>query len=274
MPIRITLENVPIPGDQVVVTLTDGDGNVEVFNYEVQVGDDLVDIREQLILLINAGTYFVAGFGGVIIEDPIILVNQITTNNYNLFTAQVSFIYDPANVSPAYTMAFDENNNAFEGERSYQPEWMSCLGVILITFKNGSPYTHDGATFNNFYGVQYPSRITGVANQGLYQKKTWISVFEIANVPWICPLIYTNMNTYGSQRQESNLVLGEFTVLEGQPSASFKRDVHSPGGKINGSSLKGSYMAITFEVEAARTTDLVALSAASIKFIDSALNLR
>src|SRR5574342_8716 len=274
MPFRITLENVPSAGDQIVVDLTDGNGNYEQFIYVVQVTDSLIDIRTQLIIIINASPYFTAGLAGGPLEDPTLVVNQQTSNNYNLFTCEVSVVYNMLNISPSYTMSFDENNNAFEGERSYKPEWMSCLGVLMITFKDGSPYTHDGSTFNNFYGVQYPSRITIVANQSLLQKKTWISIFEIANTIWTCPLIYSNMNTYGTQRQESSLVLSEFSILEGQPSASFKRDIHSRGGKINGNTLKGSYLAITFEVDSNRTNELVALSAASVKYIDSPLNLR
>lgn len=196
---------------------------------------------------------------------------------YGVFNAQTNryeFAMEATEGSAAFTMAFDEINNSFEGERSYQPEWMVCLGTLMITYKNGTPYTHDSTTFNNFFGVQYPSNISAVANAGLYQKKTWISLLEIANTTWVCPLIYTSLMSYGSQRQESNLILEDFRLLEDQPSVSFKRDIHSPGGIINGNVLKGTWIVIKFEVEAARTEDLVALSAASVKFIDSPLNVR
>lgn len=272
MPFIFTIQNVPQADDVVNVSLTDGDGVNRVYEYEVVAGNTLADICNALLALINADIYFTAITQTTYSGDGL-EISQVTTNNYNLFTGSVTIEYNPATVSPAYTMAFDENNNAFEGERSYHPEWMVCLGVLVVTFKNGSPYSHDGSTFNNFYGVQYPSSITGVANKGLYQKKTWISLVEIASTVWTCPQIYTSLMTYGQQRQESSLVLQNFRLLESQPSSSFRRDQNSPGGLINGWPLKGSYIAIKFEVDATRSQDLVALSGISVKYIDSPLTV-
>lgn len=274
MPYVFTIQNMPFEGDVVRVSLTDGDGINRIYDYEVQSGDNLSDVATGMQILINADIYFAAVSQTLYPSQTGLEINQVTSNNYNLFTGLTTIIYNPDSVSPAFTMAFDENNNAFEGERSYQPEWMSCLGVLMINFKNGSPYSHDGDTFNNFFGVQYPSNITGVANMGLYQKKTWISLVEIANTIWTCPLIYTNVISYGNQRQESNLIFQDFRLLENQPSVSFRRDQHSSGGIINGSPLKGSYIVIKFEVDNMRTNNFVALSAVSVAYIDSPLNKR
>lgn len=273
MPFLFTIINVPKEGDKVIVSLTDGDGINRAYEYEVQEGQDTIAICNGIVSLINEDVYFTAAFSSFF-DDPGVEVNQVTDNSYNLFSGIVTIEYNPDNITPAYTMVWDEPNNAFEGERSYQPEWMVCLGTLLVTFKNGSPYSHDSSVFNNFYGIQYESFVIGVANDGVFQKKTWISLSEVANTVWTCPLIYTNMNSYGNQRQETNLKLPEFRRLENEFAATIKRDINSPGSKNNGASMKGSLLVAEFEVDNTRSHDYVALSAVNVKIIDSPLNNR
>lgn len=172
----------------------------------------------------------------------------------------------------AYTFAFSEQRNAYSSFRDYHPEWMVCAEDVLYGWLNGNLYVHNSSTHCNFFGVQYNAYIDVPFNQNLVQKKTWISVTEVANTIWHCPLIYTNQMSYGNQRQETNLTEGEFRVLESMPSASFKRDIHSPGGKINGSAMKGNYMVVRFQKTNA--AELIYLSAVSVKLIDSPLTAK
>lgn len=75
--------------------------------------------------------------------------------------------------------------------------------------------------------------------------------------------------TYGSQRQETNLVEAEFRILEGNPSSSIKRDVNSRGGKINGDSLKGNFAVIKFQKESAENE--INLNEILVQYVDSPL---
>lgn len=171
----------------------------------------------------------------------------------------------------AYTLTFDEENNQFESFMSYQPEMMCTLGTLLISFKNGELWTHDADYYNRFYGTDYESNISAVFNDFPDAKKTWSAIAEVANTTWDCPLIYTNTNTYGSQRQESKLIEQNFTILEGMPSSSILRDLYSPGGWNNGDWMKGTYMVVKFRKSSA--SDLVYLSEVSMRVIDSPLNV-
>jgi len=170
--------------------------------------------------------------------------------------------------------SFNETRNAFccDNYDAY-PEWAMSADDTVYQWKNGQIWkTSELAAYCNFFGTQYNASITFVFNPNVGQKKGWQSVAEVASDIWHCPVIYTDTKTYGSQRQESNLVAAEFTVLEGMPTTSFKRDSNSRGGKINGDFLKGGYITVKFQKTNA--ADLVTLNEIQCRYIDSALNIR
>jgi hypothetical protein len=142
----------------------------------------------------------------------------------------------------------------------------------MFSFKNGGLWTHTSSTYCNFYGIQHPASITTVFNSGALDKKTWISLMETGNTIWATPSIYTQMNSYGTTPQQSQLLASDFQVLESEYHASFLRDSNSVGGLMNGDTLKGGYIVIKFEKTNANT--FVYLNSATVKFIDSPLNNR
>jgi hypothetical protein len=174
---------------------------------------------------------------------------------------------EAAGVSEAQTLAFDEETNAFESFLSYKPEMMCTFGNLLITFKDGELWTHDSGTYNQFYGASYESYIVPVFSIPGLIKKTWSSINMVSDGIWDAPLIYSNVNTYGTQRQETNLVAAEFLVLEGNSTAPIKRDVYSPGGKVNGQFMKGNWLAVKLRKQNANS--LVFLSLVSARFSES-----
>lgn len=171
-----------------------------------------------------------------------------------------------------FTISFDEVGGGFESFYSYKPEMMGNLNTQLFSFKNGEIWIHTNTTYCNFYGVQYPATITTVFNTNSLDKKTWVSLMETASTIWKTPLIYTQMMSYGTQRQESELIDSDFKVLESEYHASFLKDNKSIGGLLNGSSLKGGYIVIKFEKTNANS--FVYLNGATVKYIDSPLNNR
>ena len=163
--------------------------------------------------------------------------------------------------------SFNESRNGFNSFYDYHPEWAICANDVVFTWKEGGLWSHDSDTYCNFYGTQYGAEIGVVFNDNLLQKKSWNAISELASGTWVCPLIYSNTNTYGTQRQETNLVEAEFLVLEGMPSAAIKRDVKSPGGKWNGDFMKGNWLAVTFSKENAQ--NLITLGELSMRATDS-----
>jgi hypothetical protein len=173
-----------------------------------------------------------------------------------------------------YTIAFDEVGNSFESFYSYKPEMMGELNTTLFSFKNGGIWRHTNSTnYCNFYGTQYSASITTVFNTASLDKKTWISIMETGSTTWACPVIYTQMNTGGAAtKQTSSLLESDFVTLEDEYQASFLRDSGSPGGLIEGDSLKGNYIVLKFEKASANS--FVYLNSATTKYINSPLNNR
>lgn len=98
-----------------------------------------------------------------------------------------------------------------------------------------------------------------------------MSLTQSGNSLWDCPEIETQVKSYGTTNQASTLVSAEFLLLEGQYSASFKRDSNSRGGKVNGDYLKGNWMKVKLRNQS--TDELVTLEVAMIKINNSQLNL-
>lgn len=199
---------------------------------------------------------------------------------YNYFEEELIRVLQPGTLGglsiPNYTIAFNEGNNLYTSFYSYAPEWIASGEDNYYTWSGGHLYIHNNsnstAPYTTFFGTTYNASITTVFNKDLIQKKTWIGITQLASQIWACPLIYTNEFSYGTQQQQSYLVPGCFTYLEGQYNASFQRDTFSAGGWINGYRLKGSWLAVQFSVT--QPTSQVWLSEVSVKYIDSPLTAR
>ena len=215
--------------------------------------------------------------GGVYTGDPTVYgAFDANTNKYiialeeiNRYDEDGGLIFNQA----AATLSFNEVRNpmeGFESPLSYLPESMTCLDTTFISFKDGVFWKHGTfATRCNFYGVQYDAFITVVFNDNSLQKKSWLSVAELADDIWECPSISSNVISQNSQNQESKLLRQNFRLLEGDYHASFLRDINSIGGWINGSFLKGNYLVVKFMKRNAN--ELVYLNGVSVFFKDSPL---
>jgi hypothetical protein len=128
-------------------------------------------------------------------------------------------------------------------------------------------YIHDNtSSYNTFYGQYFDSTITRVFNHALIQKKSWMSLTEVSNSIWDCPVIYTNYLSYGTTTQQSNLITQDFADIESTYSASFLGDQNSIGG-LYGDVLKGNLIVIKFR--APNATTLKTLTAINLYYIDS-----
>lgn len=267
-PFIFALADNPNTGDAVTLQLTDGDGVIRTYSYTVTQGNTLTDIINSLYAQINGEIWFTASITEVFPEIGL-SINQVTVNNPTLFSGLATLTYGEESLSPSQTLSFNEDRNSFESFLSFKPEWMASLGTLFIAFKDGGLWTHDSSTYNNFFGVQYESSITFVFNEIPLQKKTWMNLTQIASNTWDCPILYTNINSYGSTRQESSLVAAEFQLLEGMPTTTIKRAANSRGGKWNGDSLKGNYCVIKFRKSSASSLEY--LSMVSVEFKNSPL---
>lgn len=173
---------------------------------------------------------------------------------------------------PAITIVFDEKGKGFESFITYYPEMMVTLGTLLIGFKNGQLYTSDSSNYNTFFGAIFDSSITPVFNQNQLEKKTYLAIEEVASQIWDCPQIETSLNSFGSTKQQSNLITADFETLEGTFNSALLRDSNSEGGLIEGSALKGNFCTIKFRAQS--PANLVYLNIVSLKAIDSPLTAK
>ena len=217
----------------------------------------------------------VAPSGGVYTGDPTIYgVFDYYTNKYIVSFEEINRYSDPTTLQfhqDPYTLIFLDSRDSKEGFEtfaSFFPEGMVSIGTMLITFKNGRLYVHDDG-FCTFYGTSYNAEITSVFNDNSLQKKTFISLGEVASQVWDCPEIKTSMYSYGTTQQESRLYVGNFQQLESMYHSSLRRDENSRGGLYNGNQLKGNWLQVKFRVQNA--TNFVTLNMVSMKYINSPL---
>ena len=224
------------------------------------------------------GVQTVSGRGGVILDSGGPRNGSIAKvmKFWDSFEGEAHTILQAGNLTgggayPDRNYAFNEPRNGFTGFYDYHPEWALSANDIIYSWKNGEVYKHDvsGSNYCTFYGTLYDVDITLVFNPNITEKKSWLSMMETASAKWDCPTIYTDTETYTGQRQESTLVAAEITLLEGKFHSSFKRDIHSRSGKINGDFLKGSYIVIKFRKQNA--SDLITLSEVLVSYNDSPL---
>jgi hypothetical protein len=65
-----------------------------------------------------------------------------------------------------YTLTYSETSEGWPSFYSFIPDWMIGMNNYFYTFKGGNLYRHNvNALRNNFYGVQYNSRMTSVFNE-------------------------------------------------------------------------------------------------------------
>lgn len=265
----------PNVGDVLSTTLTDGNGVIKTYSYTALATDTQATMVSALKSIINADIYFIAG-NQVSWTGDGLSIQQVTPNNPSLFVGSTTIVYGAASYSPAQTISFSEkdgqNNPSFESFLSPNPDGIVTLRTLLCMFKGADLWTHDSSVYNNFFGIQYDSYFVPVFNDNVLMVKTYEGVNQRGNTIWDCPEIITSVNSYGTTPQRSTLVETEFTALEGKYSSSFKRDINSRGGKINGGFLKGDWVSIKFRKQQA--SSLATLNIVQVHPIESNLNIR
>ncbi len=265
---NLSFRGIPQAGDIVTVIAHDGTNN-QTFSYTCIAGETTQTLSAALVALINGtSTHFTAD-----IHTFILLYGLRIHSLIGVLTVTASVTY--GTTLSQYAFSFNETRNGYCTFFDYKTaEWITNCEDLIITFVGGNLYRHNSSTYCNFYGVQYNCDIQVPFNQNLLEKKTWLSHTQITNDGnvWTCPSIYTNSQSYGTQRQESLLIDGDFTVFEGNPSASFLRDTNSINGILNGDELKGNLVVITFRK--VNASSLINLNEVAVLTRDSPLTSR
>lgn len=261
------LVNNPVEGDIVSTSLTDGNGVNRIYTHPVQLGDTVTTIYTDIAAQINADIYFIA------VLNPIPGITQVTSNNPNLYRGLTTVTLGQESFLPPQTLVFSEEDNTFESFYTYYPENMTTVGTTLISFHLGQAYTHDAYNYNTFFDEEVESDITLVFSDASPIRKQPMSLqYSAEGGKWDCPEIITNVKSYGTTNQQTNLKEAEFELQEGLYAASIKRDSNSRGGKINGDFMKSNWVSARFRKQNA--TDLVTLDIVICKLLESQINVK
>ena len=158
----------------------------------------------------------------------------------------------------ATTIAYCENVQAWTSFYSFIPENMVSVGTQFITFKDGKVYKHNiNNTRNNFYGVQYKSRVSSIAKEAPSVIKTFNGLSVQGNIPpsfshFRTESKYMDRNssgvvpsdpTYSDYIQSSDLSDSEFRQLEGVYYSAILRDrLQPPQSSYNSSAYDANMM--------------------------------
>lgn len=143
------------------------------------------------------------------------------------------------------TIAYSQPRSGWVSFRSYVPDSAVSMYTDLITFKNGELWLHTKEAIpNNFYGVQYYSKVKfPVSSVGV---KTYNSIAVHSN-----KVIGTTENGIETELGDiSDLITFDFTTREGVHYANILRD------ELTNNLLKGRYIVVELTDEETKGTKL------------------
>ena len=107
------------------------------------------------------------------------------------------------------TLTYSDNAKGWTSFHSFVPDWMAKLNNRFFSIKDGQLYLHNDETNpirNNFYGIQYGSKITTVINEANSEDKIFKNIALEGNKPWNVA-IKTNLT-------EGTIASSEFNTRE------------------------------------------------------------
>lgn len=158
------------------------------------------------------------------------------------------------NPDNSVTLGFNVLENKWVTYYSYSPEFMLKYVNDFYCFKDGRLWRQNkNETRNNFFGVQYSSKITFYINTSPTEIKQFFSIREKGNKVWSVPEAYIRPTEGKSNGQLSRLKKGRFKNLQGDWFADFLKDMNDPRfnteleALLKGGDLQGSVMKVTIE---------------------------
>lgn len=150
------------------------------------------------------------------------------------------------------TISFREDSNTWGSDYSYQPEMMIKFLDDFLAVKNGNLWLHnDNPIRNNFYGVQYSSKVRFYININPTTIKLFYGLRVKSNKVWYSPgdtdiLIYATEEKPNGMA--SRLKKNKFVSLYGDWFADFLRNLLDPrfenslDALLGGDELRGDLM--------------------------------
>jgi hypothetical protein len=144
------------------------------------------------------------------------------------------------------TLAFSPNRKGWIQECSFLPEMYGRIGNQVLSFKDGELWLHDSNDiYNNFYGVQYGSKMQFVLNGDYPKVKVPLSVWYRGQGAWGSKLTVPPSDSYPTG-METEMIPSQFRLENNGYYASVLRNKLDPRftdvqqAWVNGDSVTGA----------------------------------
>jgi hypothetical protein len=246
------------------LTLTDkvlGNKNPSELDYGCDHPESVcVDDRQMYFFDVNTGTFIQDSPNGMMpISDykaktyfrNISQKIKDTSNIYvycsmDIFNAyiNVTFIDTTGNIIPNQTIVYHTPDNKWKTKLSYTPEYYGSNALTFVSFKDGALWEHNDQTVarNNFYGIQYSTKIKFVANTDYLTIKNFASVAIYSSKIWSSPDIgdiTIPASTGYPTGMASRLLPAKFRWKESVAYADYLRDANTPNFPTQEAALMG-----------------------------------
>lgn len=200
-------------------------------------------------------------------------------SNGDLTIQQLSFYDALTGQQPGRTVSFNERENKWGSEYSFQPETMLRFIDKLFSFKNGGLWQHNvNPVMNNFYGVQYSSQVMFIFNKDYKNNKLWYNLRLDSTGKWYAPSLSTPPDDQFPNGMESVLTNTNIKSIDGKLWADVLRDITDPNffaiqdpqlraatALFQGRMMQGGWLIVILQND---DTTPASLSSAEVFYID------
>ena len=176
----------------------------------------------------------------------------------------VSFQKTDQNISfQDETVSFSEPLNRWISYYSYTPEEIQCVGIEMITFKEGELWVHDGPGYANYYGTQYPNQVTVVSNLNSDKVRNFRALATESSHAFHMPVITVPID--GTQMM-TRILPNKDRYVEGVYYYVIPKDMTSPNfpsqadAIVNGRDMRGHVISVTLQNDMANQVRLYAMN--------------
>lgn len=223
----------------------ENDGNVYCSNSGTNSVTIINSVGNTLVTSVTSGTEPQYPFIG---DNSKTYVPNATTNSISVI--ETAFVFDE-------TIAFQEGSNRWISKYSFVPERYGYVNIEMFSFKDGVLWKHNASdTHNNFYGVQYTSKVNPVFTKGATDQKNYTYMSLDADKVWSANPITT------PEGQETFILSGHFEKIQNEWFADIKQDINTPNmpstdeALINGDFIQSNVLDVLLESQASDQTKL------------------
>lgn len=209
----------------------------------------------------------------VIVVDALGLVATATVTVGEVNTPCIPVTPVPDDGFIGETIAWSRKRDRWVSRYSFHPEYYGSLRNEIVSFVDGKLWLHDvNPLYNNFYGVQYRSRIEFPVNKNPNKDKIFIAIALNSKKVWYIPQMRTVPSELYPLGMESMLPKVKFRLIRDKYFSDILRDMNTPyvisqaEGLINGRPMTGQNLNIILETD---ETELNTILAVEITYIYS-----